>query len=31
MQIWKMGRKNLKLQGIEKNEQCLNECMKLCL
>ena len=23
MQIWKMGPKNLKLHGIEKNEQCL--------
>ena len=29
MQIWKMGPKNLKLHGIEKNGQCLNECMKL--
>ena len=31
MQIWKMGRKKLKFTRIEKNGQCLNECMKLCL
>ena len=31
MQIWKMGRKKLKFTRIEKNGQCLNECMELCL
>ena len=31
MQIWKMGSKKLKFTRIEKNGQCLNECMKLCL
>ena len=29
MQIWKMGRKKLKFTRIEKNGQCLNECMEL--
>ena len=31
MQIWKMGRKKLKFTRIEKNGQCLNECMALLL